>query len=564
MIKFTEMQYAPIEMDAWEKDFYQNLERFKSAEFLQDKLLVLNEINQLRNDFETMRVLSSTRHSIDTVDAYYDAQNQLFDTIAPQFEQAIDALYGALLDDPLADLLEKALGSHLFQLMRLKRSTFNPAIMGMLETENKLVSDYTKLRSSIRIAFEGQELNIPQMEPHLQAVDRAKRKRAHEALEAAFEAKADEFEALYDDLVKVRHQIAKTLGYETFTPLGYARLGRTDYGPDAVAQFRDAVLTQMVPKLKPLYAAQQKRLGVEHLHYYDLSLEFLDGNPTPKGDSAWILAGGAAMYEDLSPETHRFFQEMLQGELMDLEAKSGKAGGGYCTYIPNYRAPFIFANFNGTMGDIDVLTHEAGHAYQVYKSRDHVVPEYLWPTLEACEIHSMSMEYLTYPYMERFFKEDTAKYFYAHMSGSIRFVPYGVLVDHYQHWVYANPEATPAERRATWADLERQYLPHKDYSENPFLASGTYWLRQGHIFMDPFYYIDYTLAAMCALQFWLRAEVDRSEALAAYDTLCALGGSRPFTALLSAVSLASPFDAQAVGRAVDAALAFIEGQEAKL
>lgn len=557
-MKFSEMPYEPIDMTLWCERFDDLLSALKSAPDLDQKLSTLDAINHHRNDYETMRVLATTRHDIDTENHYYDNQNELFDALSPRYEQAVDALYHALLEDPLVEGLASRLGNHLFNLMRVKRSTFSPEIMPLLEVENRLVSEYAKLRSSIRIYFDGQELNIPQMEPYLQSVDRPSRKRAHEALEAAFEAKAESFELIYDRLIQVRHQIATTLGYDSFTALAYARLSRTDYGPEQVEVFREAVLEELVPRLEGLYQAQKTRLKVDHLHYYDLALEFLDGNPTPKGDEKWILSQGELMYKALSRETHEFFQDLLNGECMDLEAKPGKSGGGYCTYLPKYKTPFIFANFNGTMGDIDVLTHEAGHAYQVYRSREHKVPEYLWPTLEACEIHSMSMEYLTYPYMEQFFKEDTRKYFYAHMSGSIKFIPYGVLVDAFQHWVYSNPQALPSERRKAWAQLERQFLPHKDYRENAFLESGTYWLRQGHIFMDPFYYIDYTLAAMCAIQFWVRSNRNREEALEAYHSLCQLGGSMPFTQLLEAVHLASPFDRQEIKNAVDAALAFIE------
>lgn len=558
IVKFPDMTYAPIDMDAWEVKYFETLRLLEQGETVEEKLKHLDQLNAYRNHFETMRVLATTRYDLNTEDVYYEKQNDLFDAIGPRFEQAIDRLYQVLLEDALSSDLEKALGAHFFNLMRLKRNTFKPEIMSMLERENQLVSEYTKLRAGIRIKFEGQELNIPQMEPFLQAIDQEKRKAAHEALESAFEQKAQAFDQLYDQLVKLRDQIARELGYPNFTPLAYARLMRSDYGPQEVARFREAILNHLVPSLAVLYDAQKKRLGLNELKYYDLSLEFTDGNPTPKGDADFILSQGAKMYEDLSPQTHAFFQTMLSGEWMDLEAKPGKSGGGYCTYIPNYKAPFIFSNFNGTMGDIDVLTHEAGHAYQVYSSRHYTVPEYMWPTLEACEIHSMSMEYFTYPYMERFFKEDTQKYYYAHMSGSLRFIPYGVLVDHFQHWVYDNPGATSSERRSQWRHLERLYLPHKDYDNNAFLESGTYWFRQGHIFMDPFYYIDYTLAAMCALQFWQAAQEDATAALETYHRLCALGGSMAFTELLKSVNLTTPFDQDAVKILVAKAIAFVE------
>jgi M3 family oligoendopeptidase len=237
---------------------------------------------------------------------------------------------------------------------------------------------------------------------------------------------------------------------------------------------------------------------------------------------------------------------MQENNLMDLVAKKGKAGGGYCTYIENYKSPFIFSNFNGTSGDIDVLTHEAGHAFQVYSSRHFEIPEYYWPTYEACEIHSMSMEFFTWPWMELFFEEDTDKYKFSHLSDALLFLPYGVSVDEFQHWVYENPEATPKERKLKWREIEKKYLPHKDYDGNKYLENGGFWQRQGHIYNSPFYYIDYTLAQICAFQFWKRSRENQEEAWADYVNLCKLGGSMSFTKLVEAANLISPFEAGCV------------------
>ena len=204
--------------------------------------------------------------------------------------------------------------------------------------------------------------------------------------------------------------------------------------------------------------------------------------------------------------------------------------------------PFIFSNFNGTSGDIDVLTHEAGHAFQVYCSKDYQIPEYHWPTYEACEIHSMSMEFFTWPWMELFFKEDTAKYRFTHLSEALLFIPYGVTVDEFQHFVYAHPEASPQDRKAAWREIEKKYLPHRDYEDNDYLERGGYWHQQGHIFGDPFYYIDYTLAQICAFQFWKRSRENRETAWADYLRLCQAGGSQSFLELVGLANLISPFE----------------------
>ncbi|MGE5702539.1 MAG: M3 family oligoendopeptidase, partial [Clostridia bacterium] len=345
-----------------------------------------------------------------------------------------------------------------------------------------------------------------------------------------------------DELVKVRTKIARALGYENFVQLGYARMHRSDYNSEMVANFRRQVKEYIVPIATSLKERQRIRIGLDELKYYDEKFSFKTGNPAPKGDPDWIIANGKKMYAELSPETEEFFTFMMENELMDLVSKKGKAGGGYCTYINDYQAPFIFSNFNGTSGDIDVLTHEAGHAFQVYASRQNILPEYTFPTSEACEIHSMSMEFLTYPWMHLFFEEDVEKYKFSHLSDALEFIPYGVSVDEFQHFVYENPDATPAERKAAWREIERNYLPHRNYDESDYLERGGFWHQQSHIFNIPFYYIDYTLAQICAFQFWKRSNEDSKQAWADYLALCKEGGSKSFLELVKDAKLTSPFE----------------------
>lgn len=306
--------------------------------------------------------------------------------------------------------------------------------------------------------------------------------------------------------------MAKTLGFKNYVEMGYKRLNRSDYDSNKVANYRKQVYEDLVPLVAELKDRQRKRLNLKELKYYDESLEYLTGNATPKGDPDWIVENGKKMYKELSKETDEFFTFMVERELLDLVSKKGKMAGGYCTILPDYKSPFIFSNFNGTSGDIDVLTHEAGHAFQSYLSMDFELPEYGFPTYEACEIHSMSMEFITWPWMELFFQDEVDKYKFSHLAGAINFIPYGVTVDEFQHYVYENPDATPDERKARWRDIEKKYLPFKDYEDNDFLNSGGFWFKQGHIFSSPFYYIDYTLAQVCAFQFWIKTREDSENA----------------------------------------------------
>jgi M3 family oligoendopeptidase len=233
---------------------------------------------------------------------------------------------------------------------------------------------------------------------------------------------------------------------------------------------------------------------------------------------------------------------MHEGSFLDLKNRDGKAGGGFCTSFPSHGMPFIYANFNGTKGDVEVFTHEVGHAFQCYQSRAKPLFEYLWPTFESCEIHSMSLEYLTWPHMEKFFGDGAERFRRIHLMQGMLFLPYGVAVDHFQHLVYASPGATPAERYKMWQEVERLYLPSVNYGDLPHAGEGGRWQYKRHIYLSPFYYIDYTLALTCALQFWLRSRQDPSGTMKAYVALCGRGGEAPFRELARSAGLKSPFE----------------------
>jgi len=383
---------------------------------------------------------------------------------------------------------------------------------------------------------------LAQLTKYTLSADREIRRQANEARFEWFKENDLQFDQIFDQLVKLRHQKALELGFENYIELGYLKMGRSDYTADEVAVLRQQIIDVIVPINQQLYQDQQQRLGLEELHYFDERIEFIDGNPIPKGNVQQLIDIAARMYHELSPQTDDFFQYMIQEQLFDLEAKEGKAGGGYCTYLETYQSPFIFANFNGTAGDVHVLTHEAGHAFNVYSARNIKVAECMFPTMESAEIHSMTMELLTRPWMEDFFQEDTKKFLYAQLVDALKFIPYGALVDHFQHEVYALPELTASDRKYIWYTLEKEYLPHKNYQTCEYLLQGNWWKQQGHIFMDPFYYIDYAIAQLIALQFYTLSKVDKDLIWERYVQLCQLGGSLPFKQLLAAIEMACPFD----------------------
>ena len=541
-MKFNEYKYEHLDLEKIKKEFSELIKSFEKAENVEGQVNAFDEIIKLRNHIETMQTLVSIRHSIDTNDEFYDKENEYMDEISPILFGFTNDFYKALVNSKFKDELIQKYGKFLFDLAENTLKTFSPEIIPDAQEENRLSSKYSKLIASAKIDFDGKELNLSQMVPYTQSKDRNVRIEAAKKVAQFFAENQDEFDNIYDSLVKVRTRMAQKMGYKNFVEFGYKQLSRLEYDAKMVEGYRKQVLENIVPLHTELRERQGKRLGVDKLKFYDEAIKFNSGNADPHGSPEWILNNGKTMYKELSKETDEFFTFMTENNLLDLLSKKGKMSGGYCTYIPEHKAPFIFANFNGTSHDIDVLTHEAGHAFQVYQSRGFEVPEYLWPSYEACEIHSMSMEFLTWPWMDLFFENDTDKYKFIHLSEALLFIPYGVTVDEFQHWVYENPEATPKERREKWIEIEKKYLPTRDYGEVEELKNGIFWFRQGHIFSSPFYYIDYTLAQVCAFQFWIKSRENREKAWKDYLNLCKLGGSKPFFELMKSANLKNPFE----------------------
>ena len=539
---FTEYPYTRPDLDQFTATFQQQLDVFRNAGSGAEQIKAIEGINTIRSAFDTMHQIAMIRHTIDTRDAFYAAEQAFYDEHSPQVEALISAYYKALVSSPFRKDLEQHFGPQLFRIAEMSLRTFSPAIMDLLVQENKLGTKYTEIMASASIPFEGAERNLSEFGPFMRSPDRHLRKRAAEARWGFLAEKREALEDIFHQLVQVRHEMARKLGYENFIRMGYDRMLRSDYDEESAAFYREQIRLHLVPLASRVMEEQAARLGLDGLKFYDEALQFPDGNAAPKGDPEWIINNGKKLYESLSPETAEFIHFMMDNGLMDLVAKKGKAGGGYCTYISGYNAPFIFSNFNGTSADIDVLTHEVGHAFQVYLSKDQSAMEYCWPTSDAAEIHSMTMEYFTYPHMDLFFNGSANRYRYSHTLESILFLPYGVAVDEFQHVVYKQPEMSKEERNRAWKIIEEKYLPKRDFDGFAHLEAGTWWQTQSHIYQSPFYYIDYTLAQICAFQFWMKAQQDKDMAMADYIRLCKAGGSRSFLDLVAYAGLESPFN----------------------
>lgn len=518
----------------------------------------LARFDRERRTFESWSALVYLRFSQDTTNPDHKTERDYADRIGPKATSQEVAIKKRVLSARFVTEARDILGEHVVALWRSDVTTFDSRIEAALEEESRLTSDYTALLASAQIEIEGQSVNLSGLAPWQEHPDRAIRHAAEQARWAFFAAHGAELDTLYDRLVGLRTEMARSLGFDTYTPLGYRRMRRVDYGPDDVAAFRREVATHVTPLVQALLEKRRTEMRWPELRYWDESFIDPKGNPKPAGDYDLLIARAQTMFDAMSGSLGPFFRTMTEGGYLDLKNRNGKAGGGFCTSFPDAGMPFIFANFNGTHGDINVFTHEMGHAYQNWRSRDLPTIDELWPTMEAAEINSMGLEFLTWPQMELMVEEGAADRFRRmHLIGSLSFLPYGVCVDHFQHEIYAHPDMTPAERHATWLRLEKHYMPWRDYGDLAYPAHGGRWQAQGHIYRNPLYYIDYTLALCCAMQLWLQSRRNEPAAMQAYEQLCAQGGSAPFTTLIADAGLVSPFAPGVLANVTREAAAFL-------
>ncbi len=550
-MKFSEMPYERIDMEEVKKTYRDIIDRTKAAASGEEQFEIHREYYKFSDNIRTSMELAMIRHDIDTTDEFYEKESDFYDEVTPIISQYENEYGKVLYDSPYRDYLESKIGKVTFKNIEIANKAFDEKIIPLMQEENALSSRYSKLIATAKIPFEGEVYNLSLMRKFQTSPDREVRRKAWKAVSDYFLSVTDEIDEIYDKMVKNRTEQARQLGYENYVELGYYRMNRNCYDKAMVENFRKQVKEYFVPFANQLHEQRRARIGVEKLSYIDTDVYFTNGNPAPIGTPDEILAAGQKMYGELSPQTKEFFDFMMENELFDVLGRKTKRQGGYMTYIPNFKSPFIFANFNGTSGDVDVITHECGHAFQGYIVRDDEIREYADITMETAEIHSMSMEYFTYNWMELFFGDRKEDYLKMHLEDSSAFVPYGCMVDEFQHIVYEHPEMSPAERKAAWAKLEKVYRPHMDYEEDPFFGQGGFWQKQSHIFGSPFYYIDYCLASVCAMQFKAMMDEDFAKAWENYYKLCKLSARDFFTNVIREAGLKSPFEDGCIKELVD-------------
>ncbi|MDG2148242.1 MAG: M3 family oligoendopeptidase [Planctomycetota bacterium] len=540
---FHDMQSQEPSLDKLREQFDDITRLLQNSDDASQCTQAIQSWDKLRGQVATWSAMAHLHFNQDTGNESYRKGRETADALMPDYTNLEIGVKRALVSSPHREHLEKQLSlRHAFDLWKCDDAAFHPDIREELVHENELIASYIELLGGARIPLGGKTCGISDLIGLQSGSDRVKRHEAARAMWNWFEENRPQLDQIFDDIVTLRDKMAKSLGRANFVEVGYDRKRRVDYDRHDVERFREQVLADVVPLACQLADRQAATLGIDKLKSWDEKVHRPQGAPAPRGDAKWMTDRASEMFDAIHPELADFYRLMVRNELMDLESRPGKAFGGFCTWFPDFGVPYVFANFNGTPGDARVFTHEIGHAFQRYKSRDNAVLDYVGCTSESAEVHSMSLEFLCWPEMERFFGEDANDFRMQHLAEQLMFLPYGVAVDHFQHLIYEQPKATPGERHAMWKKLEKMYMPWRDYGDLSHPGQGGYWQYQRHIYAYPFYYIDYTLAATCALQFWSRAQSDRDGALTAYVDLCKRGGSLPFRKLVESAGLLSPFE----------------------
>ena len=543
MEKFCNMQYVRPDGEALIRDIREATNGLKDSKVYETARNIFWKIQEEATHFETMSSLASVRNTIDTTDEFYEKEMEYLFGMQPKIDVEMKDFQEALLASDFLEEFEKELGELYMQQLKANIRLTDACNVELQVQESMLKQEYSKIAAAPTTEFHGEELNFYGLLKKMQSDDRLIRKEALEAWSALYESISGKLDEIYTELMKLRLQMAENLGFESYEDMVFLKMGRFTYTPEDLAVFRQQVCVHVVPICEKLFENQRQRLGLDALHYYDESIVFPDGNAMPMGTTQELLDKAGKMYREISKETGEFFDFMLEYDLFDLETRNGKQQGGYCTTFPDFKAPFIFSNFNGPDADIDVLTHEAGHSFEAYEAMRRIpLTEQTFSTSEVAEIHSMSMEFFTYPWMELFFGEQAEKYRKSHLWDALECVPYMACVDEFQHRVYDEKLFDAMERRKVWSELEKKYMPWRDYDGNAFLENGGFWMQKQHIFMYPFYYIDYALARFGSLEYYGHMMQDYQSAWKDYYHLCCAGGSKSYPDLLKIGNLSSPFE----------------------
>jgi oligoendopeptidase F len=424
---------------------------------------------------------------------------------------------------------------------------FRPENVALETEESKLCQQYQKLIGAQTVTFGGDEKTLVQMGRYLEEPDRALRQEAWELVAKRRLQDAEKGEEIFDALIKLRTQIAKNAGFENYRDYAHRQKCRFDYTPENCFQFHDAVEKEIVPAVREIQNERKRQLKLEKLRPWDLAVDPQNRAPLrPFTEVGEMVSRTQKIFDQLDGELSRGFQQMQDLKLLDLDNRKGKAPGGYQSTLSEARVPFIFMNAIGLQRDVETLLHEAGHAFHAQATRDVDLYAYRGAPIEFCEVASMAMELLGNEFLEEFYPTPEAnRARKTHVEGIIGFFPWMAVVDAFQHWIYTHAGHTRAERKAAYLKLMDRFGGDVDFSGYEEMRAYS-WHRQLHIFIHPFYYVEYGIAQLGALQVWANSKADKVKALNDYKKSLALGGSRPLPELFAAAGCKFQFDAATI------------------
>jgi oligoendopeptidase F len=545
---------ADAELTTWEQiePWYQQLlnRPITSPAELEEWLLDAGELNAAVSQVGVERYIAMTCQTDDP--QRKAAHLEWVREVEPKLKPLQNALREKYLDSPHRAALPAERYRVFDRAQQNRRELFREANIPRETELAELEQQYQEIIGAMTVQFQGKELTTAQMAPYLEETDRALRQEAWELVASRRLADRDRLDDLFDRMVRLRVAVAREAGFASYTDYAYRSRERFDYGVEDVARFRDAIEQVVVPLARDLQEQRRQALGVETLRPWDLSVDPLGRPPLrPFADAEQFAEGTRKLFDMVDPELGAQFGFLQRQGLLDLANRKGKAPGGYQTTLEDDRLPFIFMNAVGIDGDLRTLLHEGGHAFHALAARSEPLAPYREAPIEFCEVASMSMELLAGRDPGVFYSQADADRSYRQLlEGIVLIFPWIATVDAFQHWIYAHPDHDRDQRRAAWTALLDRFGGIVDWSGYEE-ARASSWHRQLHIFLYPFYYIEYGIAQLGALGIWKRSLSDGREAIQSYRRALALGGSRPLPELFQAAGLPFAFDADTLQPLMD-------------
>jgi oligoendopeptidase F len=555
--------FVPADLDAstWEAIepfFTQLMERpLKCGRCLEKLLVDRSELVAAIDETRANLYIAKTRRTDDA--DVKTAYLHFVEHVEPKIRQATFDLAKRIVEDEHVGALDEATYRVLLRAMRAEVGLFRPENIPLQTRLTTLDAEYDEICGAMTVEFEGEERTMPQMGRYLEETDRDLRERAWRGVAERRLADADRIDDLFDRMIELRHTVARNAGFENYRDYQHRNLMRFDYTPADCETFQQSVEEVCVPFVRRLERERIERLGIDRLRPWDLKVDVLGRRPLrPFEGEAELVERSSRAFHGLDGDLGRLFDSLREGDCLDLASRKGKAPGGYQYQRQRTGRPFIFMNAAGMHRDLQTMIHEAGHAFHSLLSTHHGLVEYRDSPIEFAEVASMGMEMLAMPRLGEFYDAgDADRARRDHLEDVISMLPWIAQIDAFQHWLYTHPDHTREERTAAWLDLQRRFGGLADWSGlEPYRER--LWQRQGHLFGVPFYYIEYGIAQLGALQLWQRSRDDRHEALAGYKRALALGGSRPLPELFESAGLRFDFGPETMGSLVEDVSASLE------